>query len=149
MPKSIPDYVAEKTEQAALDLLAAAQEVPEDRRAWKPSDQSRSALDQLAECALLNRYTASVIENQGWPEDGFANYMADKAVIEKDWDTAVAALKESIPGLVAAIRAFPEDKLGVEISTSFGPMTLEKNVSYPWWNMSYHQGQITYIALMK
>lgn len=149
MPKSIPEYVAEKTEQAALDLLAAAQEVPEDRRTWKPLDQGRSALDQLSECALLNRYTAIVIENRGWPDDGFANYRTDKAEMEKDWDTAAAALKESLPALLAAIRAFPEDQLAVEISTAFGPMTLEKNLSYPWWNMSYHQGQITYIAMLK
>jgi hypothetical protein len=149
MPKSIPEYVAEKTEQAVLDLLTAAQDVPEDRRAWKPFDQGRSALDQLSECALLNRYTANVIENHGWPADGFANYMADKAEIEKDWDTAVEALKASVPVLIAAIRAFPEDKLDTVTETSFGPMTLEKNLSYPWWNMSYHQGQITYIAMLK
>lgn len=148
MMKSVQEYIAANTEQVAEDLLKAGLEVPEDRRGWSPLDKGRTVLDQVAECAVLNKYTAEVLEERVWPKREFPDYQREKEAVARDWDTASATLKEHLPRLLAAIRALGDDELDREIETQFGPMTLVKIAGYPHWNMSYHQGQVTYIALL-
>lgn len=149
MPKSIQEFLAVSTEQAAKDLMKAASDVPEERRTWKPLDKGRSVLDQIAECAVLSDYTATVLQDRNWPADAFAEYAQDKAAIETDLETVSARLEEVIPVVVAAIRDLKDEELDKEITTPFGPMTLEKIATYPYWNMSYHQGQTSYVELLE
>jgi len=36
----------------------------------------------------------------------------------------------------------------VEVQMPWGMMTLAQIISYPYWDMSYHEGQINYLASM-
>ena len=36
--------------------------------------------------------------------------------------------------------------MGVEIPMPWGPMTIGRMITYPQWNMTYHEGQINYLA---
>ncbi|MEO7718221.1 MAG: DinB family protein [Capsulimonas sp.] len=148
MPKSVQEYVVGVTEKAAKELLAAAMETPEDRRDWSPLDKGRTVIDQVAECALLNGYTAQVLEDRNWAPTAFANYPEEKAAIVTDWGTVSAALEAGLPRLTAAIRGLSDEDLELVLETPFGPMSMEQIASYPVWNMTYHQGQVTYVGIL-
>jgi hypothetical protein len=57
-------------------------------------------------------------------------------------------LVRAIPKVVETIGKTHDSDLGIEIEMPCGAMTLEQIVSYPYWNMCYHEGQINYIASM-
>ena len=76
MPKTLQDYLTTATQKASADLAAALLRLPEDKRGWSPGEKSRAALDQVAECAILNEYTAELIQTRTWQADWFADFPA-------------------------------------------------------------------------
>ncbi len=151
MPYSLQDFFAAATQKAADDLLAAFLHLPEDKRDWSPGEKSRTALDQVAECTLLNGYMADLIQTRTWQQDWFANFPAEKAeAAAQDWDTLHARLQESTRRVAQAIAAVPDEALTDEIAlpdwTTARTMTVAEAVAHSYWNMTYHEGQINYIA---
>lgn len=150
MSHSLQTFLVRATDAARKDLCKAAGNLREDRRNWSPGGQARTALDQLAECAIMNGVTARLIEDGTWPDDfSDERYETDKqALIEAGWDVVIARLEESTRLAIDAIAATPEDRLQEQVSMPWGPMTLEQIISYPYGNMVYHQGQISYIGML-
>ena len=148
MSNTLQEFLAEATQKAAADLEAAVLRVPEDKRSWSPMDKARTALDQAAECAMLNGFGAELITTRVWSMNDFGAYQQAKAELAKDWNAVKALLDENTPKLIAAIKAAPDADLGVEIPMPWGSESLAKVLAYPYWNMSYHEGQINYIASM-
>jgi hypothetical protein len=148
MANELQNFLAEGILKAAADLEAAFARVPEDKRTWAPADTSRSALDQMAECAILNGYTAQTVETQTWDAGGgFEAYFQAKAeAVEKGWAYIEPLFKANVERVSAAVKAFPTEALHNPIETTFGAMTMTQILSYPYWNMVYHEGQINYIA---
>jgi hypothetical protein len=146
IPASIQDFVAESTRKAAEELKKAFLELPEDRRDWKPSEKSRSALNVLVECAVMNAQTVPLIETVAWPSDGVEAFERATAEVGQDWQTAIAVLEQGTEKLVNAIRAVSPDQFGAIIEMPWQPFTLLETINYPSWNMSYHLGQINYIS---
>ncbi|BDI34434.1 hypothetical protein CCAX7_64850 [Capsulimonas corticalis] len=89
-----------------------------------------------------------MVTARDWPLTSFQQYGEEKAAIAKDWATASATLSENLPGLLAAIEGVSDEELALELQTPFGPMTMEQIISYPYWNMTYHQGQVTYVGIL-
>lgn len=147
MSHPLQEFLAGATKKAAADLEAALLRLPEDKRGWSPKGSARTALDQCAECAILNGSTAELIQSRTWKADfDFAAFERSKNELAQDWPALKALLDENTAKVVAAIRAVPDEDLNVAIETPFGMMTLTQILSYPFWNMSYHEGQINYIA---
>ena len=63
-----------------------------------------------------------------------------------EWDTLRGLLLDNAARVADAITNVPASALDDEIQTPFGMMTMEQILAYPQWNMTYHQGQINYIA---
>ena len=144
---TMQEYLADAVHKAAADLDAALLRLPEDKRTWTSSLTARNALDQVAECAILNGTTADVIANRAFPEKyDFAAFGRAKAELSLDHDALQSLLKENTAKISAVIRAVPDEDLKVEVAMPWGNMTLEQIIAYPLWNMSYHEGQINYIA---
>lgn len=149
MSHILQEFVIAATQKAASDLEAAVLRLPEDKRSWSPMDKARTALDQAAECALINGETADLITNRKWTMGGdFAAFERAKVELSHDWNAVKWMLDQNIAKLVAAIRAVSDEDLGVEIQMPWGPMNLAQVIAYPYWNMAYHEGQINYIASM-
>ncbi len=149
MPNTLQQYLTTATHKAADDLEAALLRLPEERRGWSPMDKARSALDQAAECAILNGSTAQLIQTRVFPANyDFAAFFQAKEELARDWNAVQALLHENTAKAVAAIGAVSDEDLAIEIQMPWGPMTLAQIMSYPFWNMSYHEGQINYIASM-
>ena len=149
MPGSLQEFLVQATQKTAADLEAALLRVPDDKRGWSPMDKARTALDMAAECAILNGSTADMIASRAWTMgDDFSAYEKARAELATNGDAVLSLLKENTARVVEAIRTTPDADLGVEINMPWGPMTLAQIIAYPYWNMSYHEGQINYVASM-
>ena len=147
MSHTLQDFFTAATQKAADDLAAAFLRLPEDKRGWTPDEKSRTALDQVAECILINGYTAEMIQTRTWQTDSFAQFPAEKAeAAAQEWETLHARLQENTDRVIAAIGTVADEALGDEIELPWSKLTLAEVVAYPYWNMTYHQGQINYIA---
>lgn len=144
---TLQTFLADATEKAASQLEAALMRLPEDKRSWSAGGDARSALDMVAEVAILNGTTAETIERRAFPANfDFAAYTHEKAELAQDWSALKSLLDESTARAVTVIHATPDDVLKVEVQMPWGVMTLMQLASYPYWNMSYHESQINFIA---
>ena len=149
MANTLQAFLAEATQKAADNLKTAVERLPEDKRTWSPQGDARSALDQAAEVAILNGATAELMKTRVFASDfDFSEFERMKAELAKDWNAVKALLDVNTPKVIAAIQATSDEELGVQVQMPWGPMTLAQIISYPYWNMSYHEGQINYIASM-
>ena len=149
MSNTMQEYLAAVTTKQAEKLTTAFLHIPEDRRTWKPDEKARSAQNQFAECALLNNYTTTLIETHQFPMQSMDIFFHDLAAMEAlPWDQLHARLLENTAKLATAIHAVPADALENEIQLPWGKQTLAEVLAYPNWNMTYHEGQINYIASM-
>lgn len=149
MSHTLQNFLADATLKAARDLEIALLRLSQDKRNWSAGGDARSALDMVAECAILNGSTAETVQKRVCPAvSAHATYSQDKAALCSNWPTLKALLDENTAGLVEVIRAVPNEDLEVEVEMPWGVMTLTQLASYPYWNMSYHEGQINFIASM-
>lgn len=149
MSNTLQDYLVCATEKAATDLEAALLRLPEDKRDWSPMGKARTALDMVAECALLGATTVDIIKTRAFPADHeMAAFELEKADLAKDWPKLRALLYENNALVISEIRATPEESLDIEIVMPWGNHKLREVLAYPFWNMSYHEGQINYLASM-
>lgn len=150
MPKIIQPFLARVTKKAADDLIAAVERIPEDKRNWIPMGEARTALDQAAECAILNGSSSELAQTRAWRPEWNAEWLQNgKAdLVAKGWPAIKSLLQENTAKMIATIEALPDEDLAIEIKMPWGMMPLAEEASYPYWNMTYHEGQINYIALM-
>jgi hypothetical protein len=148
MSNTQQDFLADATLKAATDLEEALLRLPEDKRAWSPLEKGRTALDQVAECALLNGYMTELIVSHTMEGFDRAAYWQTKATLQQDQAATLSRLRESAAKATEAIRAVPDADIGIAIVLPFGPKpwTLSEIIARPSWNMYYHEAQINYIA---
>ncbi|HEX8550580.1 MAG TPA: hypothetical protein VF681_03385 [Abditibacteriaceae bacterium] len=147
MPNTLQNFLAQSTQKAALDLEAALGRLPADKRDWSAGCDARSALDMVAECAILNGSTAEIVRNRAFPANfDMAAYAVEKAALARDETALLALLKANTARTVETLSAIGDDDLEIEVQMPWGAMTLAQVAAYPYWNMSYHEGQINFIA---
>ncbi len=147
MPNALNEFLATATQKAADDLFAAYTRLPEDKRGWSPDPKARAAQDQMAECALINGYTADFIQTREWSNSNMAQFESDKAaLIALDTEGLGARLQENTARVIEAIRAVSESDLHIHLEMPLGSRPMDDIMAYSYWNMSYHLGQINYIA---
>src|SRR5580700_7366617 len=115
MPGPIQNYVSKATTKAANDLITAVENLPEDKRAWSPLNKGRSALDQAAECAILNAFTVNLLQTKVFPESEFnyEEFTAKKQELAKDWPALKEMLIANTALATAAIEAVPDSDLDI------------------------------------
>ncbi len=146
MATSLQKFLADATRRAAQDMLDAALLLAEDKRGWQPLGKGRSALDQIAECAMINHNTVEMIQSRQFPATDMEAWIQAKHKLAEDWEKAVALLVSSAAEAADTILTVTDDALPIEIALPWGgTFTMQKTIAYPAWNMGYHQGQITYI----
>ena len=144
---TIQEYAAAALEKSAGDLIQAALALPEDKRDWQPLEKGRSALSQLAECAVMNTLAAKIVRAGAYQESLTAEWGEMLPTLDTP-DKAIAKLREGTAALASAVREAPDVNLGNEISLPWTTATLAQFFQMPLWNMSYHEGQITYIKTL-
>jgi hypothetical protein len=146
---TVNSLAAKITRDAATSLEKVANATPPDKQVWKPLDEGRTALDQVAECAVINAWCTNIMTQFSVPElDGEAYGAATSAL--DTMDKALEALRTETEKLAQAIEAVPADKLETEVKFPWDekPSTLAEAMVVPHWNMVYHIGQISYIQTL-
>lgn len=148
MGQTLQNFLAGATTKAMTNLIAAVERIPDDKKNWSPMGDARSALDQAAECAILGE--GKLLITREWPKDwSFEDYLKQKAeLVSQGWPAVKSLLETNIPKGVEAIKSISDEDLDVVVEMPWGPFTLAQLASYPSWNMSYHEGQCNYIAMM-
>ncbi len=147
--RTVQALAAKSTRDVAVGLARTFSAMPSDKQAWSPLDLGRTALNQIAECAVINAYGAQTLRDRAAPPfEGNAYQQACAALdtVEK----AVAALSDSTKELSAAIETLPDDQLETKIQFPWDsePSTLAEAALIPYWNMTYHIGQINYVQTL-
>lgn len=149
MAHTLQDFLVRATENAAAKLEAALLALPEDKRNWSPMGKARTALNMVAECAILGETTVQMLRRRAFPADfDRAWFDAEKERLAADWPALRELLHENNAKAIAEIAKIPEDASTIEIQMPWGVQTLAEIAAYPYWNMSYHEAQINYIAAM-
>jgi uncharacterized damage-inducible protein DinB len=147
MSYSLQQFLADATIKAAVDLENAFSRLPADKRDWVPAEGSRSAINQVAECAIMNSGTIDIIHTKLFPADfDLEQYQQSIAQLTQDWSVLQPLLHQNAAQVAEVICSVPDEDLAIQIDMPWGPMTLAQIISYPYWNMTYHEGQINYIA---
>lgn len=144
---TVQGYAAAAIEKSAGDLMEAALTLPEDKRDWKPMGKGRSALSQIAECAVINALFAQVVETGVWSGERPVMSGRQVAALETFGD-AREALRGGAAHLAAAVRGAADENLSDVIYLPWRTLTLAQVFLMPLWNMSYHEGQINYIGTL-
>jgi hypothetical protein len=149
MANTVQSLLAESVKTASGDVLTALLSLPEDKRNWSPGGTARTALDMVAECAINNRFTADLIITREWQMNDMEAYAKHKAeVAASGLESLKQLLHENTAYLVNVIEKTADSDLNVEVYTPYGTGPLSGVMTYPYWNMKYHQGQITYIETL-
>jgi uncharacterized damage-inducible protein DinB len=148
MPGSAQEFFAVASPKAASDLEAALRRLPEEKRNVSPGGKARTPADLVAECAILNGSTAEMLKTYKFPSFDPGAYERQRDELCADEAKLIAILHENTARAVAAMREVPDADLDIEIAMPWGPVTVAQVVSYPFWNMGYHEGQINYLAAM-
>lgn len=144
----LQDFLADGALKAAKDMKDAYLNLPEDKRHWSAGGSARSALDMVAECAILNEATAEDIPKRAIADFDRAAYERQKIEMCKNADALLILLSESAARVAQVIRAATDADLEGDIPSPWGPMAASENAAYPYWNMSYHAAQINFLASM-
>ena len=73
---------------------------------------------------------------------------AKASLVADGWEACNNLLEENTSKVISAIGDVPDDSLSVAIPMPWGSQTVAEIVAYPFWNMTYHLGQINYIGSM-
>src|SRR5579862_458094 len=108
MTTTVPEIAGQLTREACEVLIAVASATPEDRLHWRPLDNGRSILEQLAECSVANRKWAAILRSGVYAN--LSEQIFEAAVSESDNLTgAVRLLREATAELLSAIETVPVD----------------------------------------
>ena len=148
MAGTLQQFLANATREAASSLEKALNRLPEDKRDWSPMGDARSAMDMVAECAILSDPT-NIVQSRSFPMDfDFGAFQQQKNELAKNPAEAWSLLKQNVERAITTIQSVPDSDLDIQVQMPFGTFTIGQIISYPYWNMSYHEGQINYIASM-
>lgn len=144
------DLLIYLTERQIDSIFRAAAAIPADKLEWAPTPGNRSALDQLQEVATApvafwSAYSERKVE---WDQEKFEKWKAERSKI-----TTLPELekltRENIAKVVEFMRGLDPSELTAPVELPFpGSYNLADVLAYNYWNMGYHEGQITYIAAM-
>ena len=131
--------------QGLPQLFTAAKAMPEDKYDWKPSETSRTAHELVVECVTMLTGSAGMLTTRAMPAGHDEQSKTYTAMTLAEIEVQAA---RDLEVLNAAIRAFPEADLEEALEMPWGKMTFFEIMSYPYWNIMWHAGQINYIQTL-
>jgi hypothetical protein len=145
---NVPEYVAHQTERMTDGLAHFVATTQQDRVQWQPQTEgscpTRSVLEQIAECVVVNRMIAAGLRG----ETPLAPVSAGPPLVFTSSADAQEQLQASGAELAAAIRAMTEADLERMYQHPRGQFLGSNLIMMPMRNMSYHAGQINLIQML-
>ena len=117
-----------------------------EQASWSPMDKGRTALNQVAECALITGAGIGILQAKAVPEFDWAAFTKAQNELAADKDATLAALATNTAGFVAALTGLSAEDAAIEVTMPWGATyTLVGLADLVYWNNTYHEGQINYI----
>ncbi|MFN3730271.1 MAG: hypothetical protein ACK4XJ_11240 [Fimbriimonadaceae bacterium] len=141
------------TEEAHQTFLAYMRHTPEDKRTWSVLGVGRTPLALMQEIAMAPTWAIEMLAARACMEYDEQRMAADAALMGS-WDTfdkCEAVLRENLDRFYELVRTFPQDELGLEIRLTFAndlPQSMADLMSFPYWNTTYHLGQLAFIQTL-
>lgn len=140
------------TERAIAGFFAHVDKMPADKVEWKPLDQGRSALNQAQECALCPMWAVDLLNDRKppeWTEELMAEFGRQMAALDSI-DKCKAAAQANMEKYKAAVEAFPDADWAETLQLPWDekPFTYMAIAMIPYWNLTYHTGQVCYIQTL-
>lgn len=147
------DLIIKTIDRSLGDLFRSARAIPADKLDWKPAETNRSPLELLQECAQSLKWPQFMVQPHAFSGD--TTEIMEKARLEREsWTTVDAcesAARANWEETKKFIADYPESDLDREIALPFAPdlrLSVAEILASPYWNMSYHLGQLNYVQLM-
>ena len=144
---TLAEFAAKKNRDAADSLKRTVAAMPSDRENWTPFENARDAHDQVVECAGANYMFAQTLRARAFPPFS-PSALEELKANNETMNKAVSTLDASTEALIAAIHEFPAEHLDDAMPHPFNPdatITFADVMLMPYWHMTYHLGQISYI----
>lgn len=146
----VPEYMATQTERMTDSLAHFIASTQADKLQWQPqvegSAPTRSALEQVAECVLVNRVIAGVLRGEAPPPPPAADQ--GPALVLETAAEAQEQLRASGAELAAAIRTMTVEDLERTYQHPRGQFLGANVIMMALRNMAYHSGQINLIQML-
>ncbi len=123
--------------------------VPEDKLTWAPSTSSKSPLQIVAHCGVVNRFFAEVLTDRmpatmPSPQEFFGGLAAAESQIATRAE-AVSLVQETAAELSAALDSLTPERLESLANSPFGPMPVRFWIAQGGEHMADHAGQLEYL----
>lgn len=142
---TLQEYMAGATRESAQWLRYTIERMPADHIYWHPEETGRAVSEQIAECHSLNRSILNALRKRAAPEF-LQEY--DGSDDSGDFATALSKFLDESELLAREIELFPVDMLDDSVAMPWQGET-ERTFSWliglPYWNMTYHLGQLNYL----
>lgn len=144
------EFLAHLLRKQTDGLFEAVREIPADKLDWKPGADSRSVLDQLQEIATVHVGLRDAIRNR---KLDFTPEMMAEWMEKRKQFTDLAELermtREGTEAIIEFALSVKPEEFGDAVEMPWpGDFRVADLLSYHYWNMAYHQGQIYYIATL-
>ena len=122
--------------------------IPTDKLSWQPNPESRSVLDQVQEVATVFQGIPEAVMNRKLE---FTAEQYAESVQQRKAMTDIGELerktREATEDLLSFLKTVPEASLADTVEMPWpGQFNVADLLCYHNWNMSYHEGQVYYIA---
>jgi hypothetical protein len=149
MSLAIQTLLGNRVKLGTDELIKQIDDLGDERMKIRPMGKCRNALDQAAECALIAMYCSETIKHGGYSgEFDFNAFQKMKDDLASDWDKLKTVLVKNADDLAAVALTVPDEKLPIKLNLPWGELSYEDVIIYPYWNLSYHTGQVTYINFL-
>lgn len=139
-----PETLSKLFQEGIPGLTKAVEAIPEDKLDWKPAEGSRTIRQLVSEIVMMPDYIAQALEQRAVPPyEEISNQYSAMSISE-----LLAKLPENAKTLEKAMKNFPESDYEETLEAPWGTWTYFQTLSYPYWNMMWHTGQINYIQTM-
>ena len=124
-------------------LWRTVRAMPDDKLDWRPEETARTTRELLEEIVTTLPWNMDFVKTQKAPE--WHDSSTDKKMTLEELEKTH---RDYVTKFMAVVKEFPEKDLQKSNELPWGKMTFFDVIMYPYWNMIYHWGQISYLQTM-
>lgn len=138
------EVLSEQLQQGVDSVWRTVKAMPTEKLDWRPEESARTTRELMEELLNTTIYSIKLVEAQKYPgDDAFPTEAAPKDLAELE-----KAHRASVEAYLKVLKTFPESKLEEKLDLPWGNSTFFHTLNYPYWNLIYHWGQISYLQTM-
>ena len=115
--------------------------IPDDKLAWKPAPDAKSALEIVHECITTISWMQGALTGATYDPEA-------KIPVPETREDAQKQLLEVSANYIALLQSFGAGDLEGTIELTFGPFPRSRAIALPILDLTHHHGQLAYIQTL-